>query len=439
MSVCPKALDVLVQLEGSGRWPDNSMAINKTKAAMALKIAEQLRSSFAMQTVVAEEAIDVLHEGFAIRMHINSTAGGAKNEAAERHLICGAAHAGVIATVNLRFPAYGPATQVAKRWIAAHMLSPHFKGEVIELLMAYLFLHPGAFEPPTSREVAFVRFLDLLASHPWNVLLLFVDPAVEEDGDEGITADAMQELEKKMDEPDAPSMCVWTPYDSSGDVWTQVGPGAVVLKRAQVLASRGAERLKAILQGRNGMDASNAKNDVNAVRLGDDARLGVALHAGADALRHRAQAAQSVVAFPGTRFVHPEADQTTTRQGARGRRRRAPGGGAREQTRASAREDAREGAQPRPRQSARGDAPRFDPLRCFIREAERRLGGTALLFADEHGGDLVGVALKPSMQHHGAELPSSLADFDPSGTSQRRRHRVWKRSSRSCCFAASAS
>ena len=143
--------------------------------------------SFAMQTVVAEEAIDVLHEGFAIRMHINSTAGGANNEAAERHLICGAAHAGVIATVNLRFPAYGPATQVAKRWIAAHMLSLHFNGEVIELLMAYLFLHPGAFEPPTSREVAFVRFLDLLASHPWNVLPLFVDPAVEEDGDARIT------------------------------------------------------------------------------------------------------------------------------------------------------------------------------------------------------------------------------------------------------------
>ena len=41
--VCPKPLDVLVQLEGSGRWPDNSAAINKTKAAMALKIAEQLR------------------------------------------------------------------------------------------------------------------------------------------------------------------------------------------------------------------------------------------------------------------------------------------------------------------------------------------------------------------------------------------------------------
>jgi U3 small nucleolar RNA-associated protein 22 len=32
MAVCPKTLDVLVQLEGSGRWPENSAAINKTKA-----------------------------------------------------------------------------------------------------------------------------------------------------------------------------------------------------------------------------------------------------------------------------------------------------------------------------------------------------------------------------------------------------------------------
>ena len=147
MSVCPKALDVLVQLEGSGRWPDNSMAINKTKAAMALKIAEQLRLSFAMQTVVAEEAIDVLHEGFAIRMHINSTAGGANNEAAERHLICGAAHAGVIATVNLRFPAYGPATQVAKRWIAAHVIAAlqrrgHRAFDGVSLLAPWCFRAP---------------------------------------------------------------------------------------------------------------------------------------------------------------------------------------------------------------------------------------------------------------------------------------------------------
>ena len=415
ISVCPKPLDVLVQLEGSGRWPDNSTAINKTKAAMALKIAEQLRSSFATQTVVAEEAIDVLHEGFAIRMHINSTAGGANNEAAERHLICGAAHAGVIATVNLRFPAYGPATQVAKRWIAAHMLSPHFKGETIELLMAHLFLHPGAFEPPTSREVAFVRFLDLLASHPWNVLPLFVDPAVEEDGDEGITGDEMQEVEKKMDDPDAPSMCIWTPYDSAGDVWTQRGPGAVVLKRTQVLASRGAERLKAILQGRNGMDASATKNDANAIRLGDDAAWESLF---TPALTHY----DIVLKLRRASLPFPDHALFTAKQI---KRRLIKELGVDADGLLEAEHGNKRGlqlAKMPEKVLARGpDKARaamlvgFDPLRCFLREAERRLGGTALLFADEHGGDLIGVALKPSMQHHGAELPASLGDFDPLG------------------------
>jgi U3 small nucleolar RNA-associated protein 22 len=57
----------------------------------------------------------------------------------------------------------------------------------------------------------------------------------------------------------------------------------------------------------------------------------------------------------------------------------------------------------------------FDPLQCYLREAERRLGGTALFFADKYGGDLIGVALRPSLAHHEAQLPASLGDFDPLG------------------------
>ncbi|ACO64866.1 predicted protein, partial [Micromonas commoda] len=263
MPVCPKTLDVVVQLEGSGRWPENSMAINKTKAAMALKIAEQLRSSYATPTIVTEEATDVLHEGYVFRLHINSSASGANNEAAEKYLIKGAAHAAVIATISARFPVYGAATQVAKRWISSHMLAPHIRDEVVELIMGYLFLHPGAVDPPGSREVAFIRFLDLLASHPWNVLPLFVDPE-----DEFTLAD-MQNLEKKMDSSDASSMCIATPYDTEGDLWTQRGPPGVVLKRAQALASRAAERLKVLLQGKNRMGHNLSGSFMNNLLLGD--------------------------------------------------------------------------------------------------------------------------------------------------------------------------
>ena len=133
--------------------------------------------------------------------------------------------------------------------------------EVVELMVGYLFLHPGAAEPPTSREVAFVRFLDLIASHPWGELPLFIDP------EEETTAEIMQALEKKMDSPEAPSMCIWTPYDGDGDAFTQRGPSAVVLKRAQALAARAAVRLKTLLQGRDGMTGAG---DVDGVRLGDE-------------------------------------------------------------------------------------------------------------------------------------------------------------------------
>lgn len=406
MPVCPRTLDVLVQLEGSGRWPENSAAINKTKAAMALTIADQLRSSYATPTIVAEEAVDVLHEGYAIRLHINSTAGGANNEAAEKYLIKGASHAGVIAIISARFQAYGPATQAAKRWISGHMLSSHVCDEIVELLVGYLFLHPGAVEPPMSREVAFVRFLDLLASHPWGVLPLFVDP------DDEVTMDGMQELEKKMDDPDAPAMCISTPYDSEGDLWTRRGPPAVVLKRAQALAARAAERLKALLQGRDGMDG---KFDVGGVKLGDVSAweslfTPALLHYDIVLkLRRAALPFPDHALFTGKHImrrlvkelkVDPDTFQVAEHGGKKGLQL----------------------AKMPEKVLTRGpDKARaamligFDPLQCYLREAERRLGGTALLFADKHGGDIIGVALRPKISHHGAQLPTSLGDFDPLG------------------------
>ena len=404
--VCPKPLDVLVQLEGSGRWPDNSAAINKTKAAMALKIAEQLRSNYAMPVIVAEEAIDVLHEGYAIRMHINSTAGGANNEAAERHLIKRAAHAGVVATISARFPAYGPATQVAQRWISGHMLSPHIADEVVELMVGYLFLHPGAAEPPTSREVAFVRFLDLIASHPWGELPLFIDPEEES------TAEIMQALEKKMDSPEAPSMCIWTPYDGDGDAFTQRCPSAVVLKRAQSLAARAAERLKTLLQGRDGMTAAG---DVDGVHLGDETAWESLF---TPALTHY----DIVLKLRRASLPFPDHALFTGKQI---KRRLVKELGVDPDSFQLAEHGSKRGLQlakmPEKVLNRGPDKARaamligFDPLRCFLREAERRLGGTALLFADKNGGDLIGVALKPKMDHYGAQLPVSLGDFDPLG------------------------
>lgn len=404
--VCPKPLDVLVQLEGSGRWPENHIAINKTKSAMALKIAEQLRSSYGTPSIVAEEAIDILHEGFAFRMHINSSASGSNNESAERNLIMRAAHAGIVATIAARFPVFGPAVQVAKRWIAGHMLSPHLVDDVVELLVGYLFLHPGSALPPTSREVAFLRFLDLLACHPWNVLPLFVDP------EEEVTSEIMQTLEKKMDDPHSPAMCIWTPYDGDGDVWTHNRPVAVVLKRAQALALRASERLKALLQGSTGGSQVEA---FSGALLGDNSAWESIF---TPALTHYdivLKVRRNALPFPDNALF--SAKQV--------KRRLVKELGVDPESFEQAEHGSRKGLQlakiPEKVLNRGPDKAReammigFDPLSCFLRDAERRFGGTALFFADKYGGDLIGVALKPKAQHYDAQLSASLADFDPLG------------------------
>jgi U3 small nucleolar RNA-associated protein 22 len=286
------------------------------------------------------------------------------------------------------------------------MLSSYIGDEIVELLVGYLFLHPGAVEPPTSREVAFVRFLDLLASHPWNVLPLFLDP------DNEVTLEGMQELEKKMDDPDAPAMCIYTPYDSSGAVWTQRGPPGVVLKRAQALAARAADRLKVVLQGPNRV---NGNSVVDCPKLSDSSAWESLF---TPALLHY----DIVLTLRRAALPFPDHALFTAKQI---KRRLIKELKVDPDTFHTAEHGAKRGLQlakmPEKVLTRGPDKARtamligFDPLQCFLREAELRLGGTALMFADKHGGDLIGVALKPKMSHHGAKLPASLDDFDPLG------------------------
>ena len=102
--MCPKTLDIMVSLEGSGRWPEDPVAIDKTRSMMAVQLAESLRKSYAMPSIIAEEAVDILFEGYAFRVHVSASAGGPHVKATEEKLLARAAHAGLIASIAARFP-----------------------------------------------------------------------------------------------------------------------------------------------------------------------------------------------------------------------------------------------------------------------------------------------------------------------------------------------
>lgn len=61
---------VQVQVEGSGKWPDNEEAAGKLRSALGCQIAQALESQFGMHARAAEGHVDVHAQGFVLRLRL---------------------------------------------------------------------------------------------------------------------------------------------------------------------------------------------------------------------------------------------------------------------------------------------------------------------------------------------------------------------------------
>ncbi|KAF2459332.1 Nrap protein [Lineolata rhizophorae] len=202
--------DVVIQFEGSGRWPDDLAAIQRTKLAFLLRLAELLEDSVAGVTArvglensagAGAEAgwrnqgfLDVAYAGsgarFRLRVHSEreatllerrlrdrpglGPAGAAAREAAARALrahrrafVAGPAHTQAFQTLCTRFAALSPAARLLRRWFAAHLLGAAVPAPVVEALALRPFVAPAPWAPPASAPVAFYRALFFLARWDW--------------------------------------------------------------------------------------------------------------------------------------------------------------------------------------------------------------------------------------------------------------------------------
>lgn len=145
-------------------------------------------------------------------------------------------------------PAYEPSVRLAKRWVGAHLLSPHLRDEAVELLVASLFTSPGL-PAPASRLSGLLRFLQLLAEHPWRVQPLIVDPSRQVgDGERQVI---LRQHAVRRQQGGVPPLCIITPRDPGGAAWTADQPSSQMLHRIVVLAQRSAAALEALLLGRD--------------------------------------------------------------------------------------------------------------------------------------------------------------------------------------------
>ena len=262
---CLPDIEVLCQLEGSGKWPDAPAAYAKMKAALGVQIARALKSSYSIDAIASEHCVDVMLEGFAYRLKLYSEREPADALAT---ITLRQAHQGLISSLAAEHPSFKSCCRMAKLWISRQHLSNHICEEATELVCAAAYTTKisigGAC--PASPESGFLCFLDIMAYHPWEAQPLTLDPKVSEE--------AARLMSRMRTIGKAPSMFVVmgsAGSSSSSDTamthlsalppskaslssklqcvsWTAHAPDEVILFRASALARKA---IKAIVSGLN--------------------------------------------------------------------------------------------------------------------------------------------------------------------------------------------
>jgi len=251
--------DVVVQFESSGRWPDDLIAIQKTKIAFLLKMSELLEKA-GVVTRIGLENIDrptmnsaflevVYCEGSAFRIRIyhdreqtllerqllNKDLLGKKRDEItaalsehRRRFIIGPLHTQEVQKLSHRFPALSPSIRLLKRWFQAHLLSREVSEELVELMTIRTFVATSP--PPNSVMSGFLRTLHFISLWDWRA-----EPAIigTVDKNTSETFDAIRRSDPAMN---SHSMVIPTEYDPMGTTFTEFGPRKVVAARVTALA-----------------------------------------------------------------------------------------------------------------------------------------------------------------------------------------------------------
>jgi len=251
--------DVVVQFESSGRWPDDLIAIQKTKIAFLLKMSELLEKA-GVVTRIGLENIDyptmnsaflevVYYEGSAFRIRIyhdreqtllerqflNKDLLGKKRDEItaalsehRRRFIIGPLHAQEVQKLSHRFPALSPSIRLLKRWFQAHLLSREISEELAELMTIHTFVATSP--PPNSVMSGFLRTLHFISLWDWRAEPAIIGTVAKSTLE---TFDAIRRSDPAMNRH---VMVIPTEYDPTGTTFTEFGPRKVVAARVTALA-----------------------------------------------------------------------------------------------------------------------------------------------------------------------------------------------------------
>ncbi|KAL4197282.1 hypothetical protein AMTRI_Chr04g187510 [Amborella trichopoda] len=261
---CIQPLEVMIQLEGSGNWPMAYMAVEKTKCAFLLKIAESLQKRWGMMCVASKDEVNVLMAGYAFSLRIlherdpsllKKPIGNVQTKdfsPVKKDLLLCSRHSSMLNGFQGLYPMFGPVVRLAKRWVSSHLFSANLVDEAIELLVAYLFLKPFPFHAPCSRVTGFLRFLRLLSEYDWDLSPLIVDINGE------LILEDIREINNNFIQSRKPceengqtrdrAMFLATSYDRASESWTKLSPTTQDLRRIASYARSSVNLLSGLIE-----------------------------------------------------------------------------------------------------------------------------------------------------------------------------------------------
>lgn len=286
--ITPSKIDIVLQFEGSTRWPDNLLAIQRTKVAFLIKLGELLESS--VQNTTARVGLEnqstplqnqafldiALHAtvNFRLRIHHDreelllsrdlksKEVGSLRRESASQALLAykrtfihSPSHTQSLRALCIRHPSLPAAIRLLKKWISSHLLTRFLPQPLVELLAVSVYTDPYPWDTPTTPLTAFLRTLNLLSKWSWPSSPLIVDlnpSSSSSTSSPSLTSADLQTIHtnftawRKLD-PDmnTVSLFVASSIDDSGVAWTQnAHPPKVVAARLSSLASAAVEVIK---------------------------------------------------------------------------------------------------------------------------------------------------------------------------------------------------
>ena len=262
--------EVLIQFDGSGRWPDDIVAIQQTKVAFLLKMGDLFAASVVGVTtrlllenmgrpLFNHGVLDVIYpSGVAFRLRIyvdreqillerlikeKSTNIQTQEEAISAKPLLTymciqlPLHNQSVVTHCTRYPALSPTIRLVKKWFNSHMLLGHIREELVELFVLRTFLLPYPWRAPSSANTGLLRTLQFLSRWDWRVTPLIIDFSRTMTSEDVAAVNSRLEAWRKID----PGMkrivlLAASNHDMTGTVFTDGSPSKVVATRMTALA-----------------------------------------------------------------------------------------------------------------------------------------------------------------------------------------------------------